>query len=63
MDSAEPVSFTGVVKVRGDVNRKNIFHKLDMMGHKGFLKDRVKTEKGTFRVGVTKKDTRTGFGI
>ena len=34
-----------------------------MMGHKGFLEDRVKIEKGTLSEEVTEKDTRTGFGI
>ena len=34
-----------------------------MMGHKEFLEDKVKIEKGTLSEGVTKKDTRTRFGI
>ena len=34
-----------------------------MTGHKDFIKDRVKTEKGTMSEGVTEKDTRTRFGI
>ena len=34
-----------------------------MIGHKGFFKGRVKTEKETLSEGVTEKDTRTGFGI
>ena len=34
-----------------------------MMGHKGFLEDRVKTKKGTLSEGVIKKESRIGFGI
>ena len=34
-----------------------------MTGHKNFIEDRVKTEKGTLSKGVTKNDTRIGFGI
>ena len=32
---------------RGRREGENIFHKHDMMGHKDFIEDRVKTEKGT----------------
>ena len=34
-----------------------------MTGHKYFFKGRVISEKATLSEGVTKKDTRTGFGI
>ena len=33
------------------------------MTHKDFFKGKVKTKKGTLSEGVTKKDTRIGFGI
>ena len=42
---------------------ENVFHKLDMTGHKYFFESRVKTEKGTLSKGVAEKDTRTEFGI
>ena len=45
------------------MNGEDIFYKLDMTGHKGFFEGRVKTEKDTLSEGVTKKDTRTRFGI
>ena len=47
---------------QGRRKRKNVFHKLDMMGHKGFFENRVKTEEDTLIEGVTEKNTRTGFG-
>ena len=43
--------------------RKYIFHKLNMTGHKGFFEGRFKLEKDTLSEGVTEKDKRTGFGI
>ena len=41
----------------------NVFHKLDMTGHKYFFENRVKIEKGTLSKGVAEKDTRIEFGI
>ena len=34
-----------------------------MVGHKDFIEERVKIEKGTLSEAVTEKDTKTGFGI
>ena len=42
---------------------ENIFHKLDMTGHKDFFKSMVKIEEGTLSKGVAEKDTWTRFGV
>ena len=34
-----------------------------MMGHKEFVKSKIKAKKGTLSEGVAEKDTLTGFGI
>ena len=44
---AESMATTDVVEVGGRHERENIFHKLNMTGHKDFIKDKVKTKKGT----------------
>ena len=47
------------MEVKRNMNKNTFFHKLDMTGHKGFFKGRVKIEKGTLCEGLTEKDTRT----
>ena len=57
------MSIAGVAKVEGDANKNTFSHKLNMVGHEDFFEGRVKVDKGTLSEGVTKKDTRIGFGI
>ena len=58
---AESISTTDDARVGREW--ENIFHKIDMTGHKDFFKSEVKTEEGTLSKGVAEKDTRTRFGV